>query len=37
MAAGWQTVASEKDDVILPGKLNSCHGVTHPAVLAPKM
>lgn len=36
MAAGWQTLASEKDEVVLPGKLNNCYGATNPAVLAPE-
>lgn len=37
MAAGWQAAASEKDEVVLPGKLNNWYGATNPAALAPKM
>lgn len=37
MAAGWQAAASEKDEVVLPGKLNKGYGATNPAALVPKM
>lgn len=37
MAAGWQAAASQKDEVVLPGKLNNWCGATNPVALAPKM
>lgn len=37
MAAGWQAAAPEKDEAVLPGKLNNWYGAANPAALAPKM
>lgn len=37
MAAGWQAAASQKDEVVLSGKLNNWNGAANPAALAPEM